>query len=93
MRLKRINSIADLESLRDAILRQRDAFTKNIRICNTGCRARKSLKVSAALSQEITAQGLADKVAIKDILRLNNQDRAKLTKAVAAGLFYSYLIC
>jgi NADH-quinone oxidoreductase subunit F len=65
-RLKRINSTADLESIRDAILRQRDAFTKNIRICNTGCQARKSLKVSTALSQEIKARGLADTVAIKE---------------------------
>jgi NADH:ubiquinone oxidoreductase subunit F (NADH-binding)/(2Fe-2S) ferredoxin/Pyruvate/2-oxoacid:ferredoxin oxidoreductase delta subunit len=62
----RINSSADLESIRDAILKQQGAFTKNIRICNTGCRARKSLKVSTALSQEITARGLADKVAIKE---------------------------
>ena len=65
-RLKRINNIADLESIRDAILRQRGAFTKNIRICNTGCRARKSLKVSVALSQEIKARELADTVAIKE---------------------------
>ena len=64
--MKRINSTADLESIRDAILRQRDAFTKNIRICNTGCQARKSLKVSTALSQEIKARGLADTVAIKE---------------------------
>jgi NADH-quinone oxidoreductase subunit F len=64
--LKQINSQADLENIRDAILRQRDVFTKNIRICNTGCRARKSLKVSVALSQEIKARELADTVAIKE---------------------------
>ena len=64
--MKRINSSADLESIRDAILKQQGAFTKSIRICNTGCRARKSLKVSTALSQDITARGLAEKVAIKE---------------------------
>jgi NADH:ubiquinone oxidoreductase subunit F (NADH-binding)/(2Fe-2S) ferredoxin/Pyruvate/2-oxoacid:ferredoxin oxidoreductase delta subunit len=64
--LKRINSQADLENVRDAIHRQRDIFTKNIRICNTGCRARKSLKVSVALNQEIKARKLADTVAIKE---------------------------
>ena len=64
--MKRINSTVDLENIRDAILLQRDIFTKNIRICNTGCRARKSLKVSVALSQEIKARELADTVAIKE---------------------------
>jgi len=64
--LKRIYSTEDLENVRDTILRQRDTFTKNIRICNTGCRARKSLKVSVALSQEIKARELADTVAIKE---------------------------
>jgi NADH:ubiquinone oxidoreductase subunit F (NADH-binding)/(2Fe-2S) ferredoxin/Pyruvate/2-oxoacid:ferredoxin oxidoreductase delta subunit len=64
--LKRINSTADLKIVRDAVLRQRNSFTKNIRICNTGCRARKSLKVSTALNQEIKVRGLADQVAVKE---------------------------
>ena len=31
-------------------------------------------------------------MAVKDIFRLNNQDRAQFTKAVAAGLFYRYCV-
>jgi hypothetical protein len=32
-------------------------------------------------------------MAVKDISRLNNQDRAHFTKTVAAGLFYSHPVC
>jgi NADH-quinone oxidoreductase subunit F len=45
--------------------RQKDT-DKYIRICNTGCRARKSQKVSAALLEEIGNRGLNDRVAAKE---------------------------
>jgi NADH-quinone oxidoreductase subunit F len=64
--LDRINSYAELEKLRDSILQQKKNIEKYIRICNTGCRARKSLKVTAALHEEIKAQGLGGRVAVKE---------------------------
>jgi NADH-quinone oxidoreductase subunit F len=64
--LNRINSYAELEKLRETILQQKKSIEKYIRICNTGCRARKSLKVSDALHEEIKAEGLEGKVAVKE---------------------------
>jgi NADH-quinone oxidoreductase subunit F len=64
--LDRVSNFAELEKLRDSILRQREKIERHIRICNTGCRARKSQKVSAALHEEIGARDLASKVAVKE---------------------------
>jgi NADH-quinone oxidoreductase subunit F len=63
--LKGINSISNLETLRESIQQQRDSAKMLIRICNTGCRARKSAKVIDALEDEIEKQGLGNKVTIK----------------------------
>jgi NADH:ubiquinone oxidoreductase subunit F (NADH-binding)/(2Fe-2S) ferredoxin len=64
--LQRISSIVDLENLRESILQERDSKKTIIRLClSTGCRAQKSAKVIAALEDEITKQGLQDKVAIR----------------------------
>jgi NADH-quinone oxidoreductase subunit F len=64
--LKRITSTEEFERLRDSILHERQSIEKIIRICNTGCRARKSLKVSVALDKEIKAHGLEEKVVVKE---------------------------
>ncbi len=64
--MKRISSIVDLENLRESILQKRGSKKTIIRLClSTGCRAQKSVKVIEALEDEITKQGLQDKVAIK----------------------------
>jgi NADH-quinone oxidoreductase subunit F len=64
--LDRVSNFTELEKLRDSILLQRGKIEQHIRICNTGCRARKSLKVSAALQEEIKARDLGEKVAVKE---------------------------
>jgi NADH-quinone oxidoreductase subunit F len=51
--------------MRESILQQKDSARTIIRICNTGCRARRSAKVIDALEYEIENQGLKDEVAIK----------------------------
>ncbi|MCK5192749.1 MAG: NADH-quinone oxidoreductase subunit F, partial [Desulfobulbaceae bacterium] len=63
--MKRINSLVEFEDLRDSISRQRDTIQSSIRICNTGCRARKSVRVAAALDREIKARGLTETVAVR----------------------------
>jgi NADH:ubiquinone oxidoreductase subunit F (NADH-binding)/(2Fe-2S) ferredoxin len=64
-KLQQIRTIADLDNLRESILQKRDPGKILIRICNTGCRARKSAKVIEAFENEIREQGLQDKVEIK----------------------------
>jgi NADH-quinone oxidoreductase subunit F len=64
--LKKINTISDLENLRESIVRSTDSEKITIRLClSTGCRAHKSLKVIEALENEIAKHGLQNKVAIK----------------------------
>ncbi len=64
-RLQQIRTTADLESLSEFLLQKRDPGKILIRICNTGCRARKSAKVIEAFENEVREQGLQDKVEIK----------------------------
>ncbi|KKK81392.1 hypothetical protein LCGC14_2813940, partial [marine sediment metagenome] len=47
--MKRISSRAELESLRTSALQRRKDGNVVIRVCNTGCRARKSVEVIAEL--------------------------------------------
>lgn len=64
--MKQIKTISDLEDLRKSILKQRDPEKITIRMClSTGCRAKKSTKVISALENELTNQGLHEKVEIK----------------------------
>jgi len=63
--LKRINTISKLESLRESILNKGRTLRTVIRVCDTGCRARKSAKVIEALETEIVKQGLQDNVDVR----------------------------
>ncbi len=63
--MKRVKSISDLEEIRESSLRKRGSKRALVRICNTGCRARRSLAIIEALEQEIEKQGLADKLEVK----------------------------
>ncbi|MDL1976002.1 MAG: NADH-quinone oxidoreductase subunit NuoF [Deltaproteobacteria bacterium] len=64
--MKKINTISDLENLRESIVRITDSEKITIRLClSTGCRAHKSLKVIEALENEIAKHGLQEKVTIK----------------------------
>ncbi len=63
--MKRISDIEELENLRNSIIQSRHPDKTIIRIClSTGCRAQKSMRVSAALRAEIDRQQLGDKVAV-----------------------------
>ncbi|OEU54491.1 MAG: NADH dehydrogenase [Desulfobacterales bacterium C00003106] len=63
--MKRINTISKLESLRESIFNKGRTLRTVIRICDTGCRARKSAKVIEALETEIVKQGLQDNVDVR----------------------------
>jgi NADH-quinone oxidoreductase subunit F len=63
--LKKIRTISDLEDVRTSLLSTGDREKSHIRICNTGCKARRSSKVIAAFEEEIRQQGLEDRVEIK----------------------------
>lgn len=63
--MKRINTISKLESLRESILNKGRTLRTVIRVCDTGCRARKSAKVIEALETEIVKQGLQDNVDVR----------------------------
>lgn len=63
--MKRINTISKLESLRESIFNKGRTLRTVIRVCDTGCRARKSAKVIEALEAEIVKQGLQDNVDVR----------------------------
>ncbi len=63
--MKRVKSISDLEEIKESSLRKRGFQGAFVRICNTGCRARKSMAIIETLEREIGKQGLGDKVEIK----------------------------
>lgn len=63
--MKRINTISKLESLRESIFNKGRTLRTVIRVCDTGCRARKSAKVIEALETEIVKQGLQDNVDVR----------------------------
>src|SRR4030042_3988981 len=63
--LKQIRTVFDLEKMRERILKKRESQKIVLRMCNTGCRARKSQKVVDAFENAIQEQGVQDTVKIK----------------------------
>jgi NADH-quinone oxidoreductase subunit F len=64
--MPRINSLAELEALREDILSQRDPNKPCITLCSgSACHATGSGKVSTALEEEIAKQGVADDVVFR----------------------------
>jgi NADH-quinone oxidoreductase subunit F len=63
--LKKIRSIAELESLRADALSRGNGGGVVIRACNTGCRARKSAQLIERIEDEIRDVGAGDTVAVK----------------------------
>jgi NADH:ubiquinone oxidoreductase subunit F (NADH-binding)/(2Fe-2S) ferredoxin/ferredoxin len=63
--VKQVRNISNLESIREQILKRRESERIVLRICNTGCRARKSQKVIDALDSSIKEQGIQDSVKIR----------------------------
>jgi len=64
--MPRINSSAELETLREEILANRDPDKPCITLCSgTACHATGSKEVAVALEQEMDRQGLADKVVFR----------------------------
>ncbi|MDD5153874.1 MAG: NADH-quinone oxidoreductase subunit NuoF [Desulfovibrionales bacterium] len=63
--MKRIRTVSGLEELRGSILKKKDPEKTIIRICNTGCRARRSSKVIEAFERKIVDQALQDRIEIK----------------------------
>lgn len=64
--MARINSPAELETLRQEILSKRDPNKPCITLCTgSACNASLSLEVAAALEAEIARQGVADKVDLR----------------------------
>jgi NADH-quinone oxidoreductase subunit F len=64
--MARIESVAALTDVREAILRRLDPEKPVIRICMTGCRAYGAAEVLAALREEITKKGLDEEVEIRE---------------------------
>ncbi len=64
--MSRLNSIAELEAKRKAVLDARAAAKPTIFSCGgTGCQALKSKAVVTAFAEELQKQGLSDKVELK----------------------------
>lgn len=64
--MPRVNSASDLEKLREAILAQRQSLQGTITICGgTGCQASRSRETIAAVTAELSRQGLQDKVRVR----------------------------
>lgn len=63
----RLNSVADLDKLRDEILSKRDPHKPCIALCaGTGCIPLGAKRVAAAFKEEIKNQGLEDKLELKE---------------------------
>ncbi len=66
MRMKKIRTPQELDSLRNSLLQQIDPSKPCVRVClGTGCRARGSADVMASFKDEIQRQGLEIKVNCK----------------------------
>jgi len=66
MTLKKLSSAQELQSLRESIIKSRDTGKVSVNICGgTGCIALGAKDVINAFQNEVNAQGLQDKVAVK----------------------------
>jgi NADH:ubiquinone oxidoreductase subunit F (NADH-binding)/(2Fe-2S) ferredoxin len=63
--LKRINSLTELEDFRVSLTAKKYPKKMVLRTCDTGCRARRSLRVIEALEREIAEHDLSETVEIK----------------------------
>lgn len=64
--MKQIQSVSDLERIRERILKKKESEKIVLRTCiSTGCRAQKSLKVIDALHNAIAEQGMQNTVKIR----------------------------
>lgn len=64
--MKRIKTPSDLESHRQALVKERDSSKQVVRICcTTGCRAGGALDIVENITKELANQGLEDRIEIK----------------------------
>lgn len=89
MTLKKLSSPNDLEKLRAVIIKNRDSNKLSVNICGgTGCTAFGSNEVVNAFRDEITKQGISDKVAIKVSGCRGFCQRGTLVTIEPKGIFY-----
>ncbi|MBW2569190.1 MAG: 4Fe-4S binding protein [Deltaproteobacteria bacterium] len=89
---KKVNSVSDLEELRDSIARSIDTKKTVVKICSTtGCRAGGAAKIINILTEEVTKQGLDDKVEIKKVGCRGFCEKGPLLVLGPKNIFYQKL--
>ena len=89
---QKLRSPADLEALREAVLRRRDPKKPTVAICmGTGCLAYGSEEVLAALEDEIRRQGLDGKVIVRKTGCPGFCERGPLMVVHPEGILYPEL--
>jgi len=64
--MKKIKTLSELETFRQAILNKHDPDRQVVRVCcSTGCRAGGALKIVDAFKKELANRGLGDKIDVK----------------------------
>ncbi|MHC1745156.1 MAG: NADH-ubiquinone oxidoreductase-F iron-sulfur binding region domain-containing protein [Syntrophobacteraceae bacterium] len=64
--MKRLNSVQDLEAVRDEVLKRRERLKKWIRVCTgTACHSQGGEKVALAMQKFLDEKGLADEYMVK----------------------------
>jgi len=89
---KKINSVSDLEELRNSIVQSIDTQKTVVRVCSTtGCRAGGAEKIINALVKEVAKQGLDDKVEIKKVGCRGFCEKGPLLVLGPKNIFYQKL--
>ncbi len=89
--MPKLNSLTELQSFREQLLRQYDDTKKRIRICSTGCRARGSLKIRDAFYKELKHKRLTSEI---EIVETGCQGLCAYAPAISLdpfGIFYGKL--
>ena len=86
--MKKFTTALDVESFRASLRSRVDADAPVIRMCDTGCRARRSAKVIEAFETEIRRQGLQNKVRIKRTGCHGFCEMGPIAVIEPAGIFY-----
>lgn len=89
---KKINSVSDLEELRNSIVKSIDTEKTVVRVCSTtGCRAGGAAKIIDTLGEEVAKQGLDDKVEIKKVGCRGFCEKGPLLVLGPKNIFYQKL--
>jgi len=89
--MPKIQTAKDLISLRQELLSKYDTAKTRIRVCNTGCRARRAVSVRDAFHKEIKSQNLSSKIEVVETGCQGLCAYAPVVSIDPVGIFYGKL--